>query len=346
MDTKHGLKYVIVLCVFLCGCATYNIQQEKGGFAVARYKKVIPEYTSGKEGSFPDKELAEERFKRRKKRVEYYYKKMGFIDNRFKQTFIEPPVVFIKFVTGILRVPFIMVSDYKYNHNPQYKEKIDKLEDQRYEAERARTKGLKEELGAYIKEDLAGEPYPQDTRKVKEKKAKGKVVTPQATDKAAELKLTEPAEVKPQETKLETALPQAVKPEEPKPVEVTKTLPETKSYEVAVTEPVVKEEVKPQAAARPEVVLAKPNAVIIARPQSGQSPLKISFSGARSRSPNGRIISYEWDFGDGDKSNKPNPTNTYWSTTYGTREYTATLTVTDNSGMVSSSSVVIRVVNK
>ena len=94
---------VIILAVLLSGCATYKIQQEKDGFAVARYKKVIPEYTKGADNSFPGQEVAEARFKRRKDTVEYYYKKMGFINNRFKQVFVEPPVVFVQFVAGIFR---------------------------------------------------------------------------------------------------------------------------------------------------------------------------------------------------------------------------------------------------
>ncbi|MBN2831459.1 MAG: PKD domain-containing protein [Candidatus Omnitrophica bacterium] len=300
---------IFILAIFLSGCATYRIQQEKDGFAVSRYKKVIPEYTQGTDNSFPDKEIAEERFKRRKKTVEYYYKKMGFISNRFKQVFVEPPVVFVQFVTGIFRMPFIAVSDYKYNHNPQYKEKMDKLEDEQYEAEKARIKGLKEELSAYIKEDLVKEPSLQDGQEGKLEK-KGKV-------KEAPVAALE-------ETKIE------------KPVEVPVVAPEL----------VLKEEVKPKETKPSPVVLPSPQAVIIAKPQNGPSPLKVNFCGTKSKSPNGRIISYEWDFGDGDKSNKPNPTNTYWSTTYGIREFTATLTITDNKGMSSSASTTIQVVNK
>jgi PKD repeat protein len=86
--------------------------------------------------------------------------------------------------------------------------------------------------------------------------------------------------------------------------------------------------------------------VIIAKPQAGLAPLKVSFNGRKSFSPNGKIVFYSWDFGDGDKSNKPNPTNTYWSTTYGVREFTATLTVKDNKGMVSSASIPIKVSNE
>jgi DNA-binding protein H-NS len=312
---------ILSLAILLSGCATYKIQQEKDGFAVSRYKKVIPEYTQGTDNSFPDKEVAEERFKRRRDTVEYYYKKMGFIDNRFKQVFIEPPVVFIQFIAGLFRMPFIAVSDYKYNHNPQYKEKIDKLEDEQYEAEKARIKNLKEELGVYIKDDLAKEPYTKDTQKVKPKKKVKKV----------------PAA--------------APAPKVVKPVEVSAPAPEPALKEAAepaiakVLTVIPKEKVKLQEI-KPQVVLPSPRAVIIAKPQNGPSPLKVNFYGVKSKSPNGKIIFYEWDFGDGDKSNKPNPSNTYWSTTYGIREFAVTLTVTDNKGMASSSSATVQVVNK
>jgi hypothetical protein len=301
---KGYLKYAVFLCFFLCGCATYNIKEEKNGFVFTRYKKLIPEYTVGAEGSFPGKELARERFERRRKSVEYYYKKMGFIDNRFKQDFIEPPVIFIKFLFGILRVPFIIISDYKYDHNPQYKEMVDKLEDQRYEAERTRIKDLKEELASYIKEDLAKESYLQSAPDLLQ--TPKKIIQPQSIGFKEELSKTVSSKI-------------------------------DVSGEARVKEP-IKDPSRD--------ILVNPIAMITAKPLSGPSPLKVSFSGSKSKSLNGRIISYQWDFGDGDKSNKPNPTNTYWSATYGTREYTATLTVTDRSGVSSSSSIAIQVVNE
>ncbi|MDD3087035.1 MAG: PKD domain-containing protein [Candidatus Omnitrophica bacterium] len=292
------LYLIPFLVLFLCGCATYSIQKEKDGFAVARYKKVIPEYTQGADNSFPQKGLAQERFNRRRKTVEDYYKKMGFIDNRFKQVFMEPPLVFMQFIAGVFRMPFIMVSDYRYNRNPQYKERMDKIDDEKYEAEKARIKGLKDSLSLYIQEDLAKEVPGQVAQEIK----------PIPEAKPAELPAVVPM----------PALKETVKPK------------------------VVK--AKPQKI-KPLITLQNPQASIIAKPQSGPSPLKVIFSGNKSKSPNGRIVSYEWDFGDGDKSNKPNPSNTYWSTIYGAREFIVTLTVTDSKGMKSSSSVTISVVN-
>jgi len=290
---------ILVLSILLSGCATYKIQQGKspygGGFVVSRYNKVIPEYTIGVNNSFPDKEVAEKRFKRRRHKVEYYYKKIGFIDNRFKQAFVEPPFLFIQFVAGIFRMPFIAISDYKYNHNLQYREKMDKLEDEQYNAERARVKGLKDELSEYMKEDL---------------------------NRESPVKVSE--EPKPKEEVVAVTPPEEIKPE------------------LFSIQP----EVKPVETIKPRPSLPNSTAIIIAKPQSGPSPLKVNFYGQKSSSPNGKIVSYSWNFGDGDKSNKPNPSNTYWSTTYGAKEFTATLIVTDNKGMTSSSNVIIQVINK
>lgn len=65
--------------------------------------------------------------------------------------------MFINLATGPFRVPFIAVSDYKYNHNPRYKEKIIKLQDEEFDARQDRQKKLKEQLNEYIQQDLASE---------------------------------------------------------------------------------------------------------------------------------------------------------------------------------------------
>jgi hypothetical protein len=313
---------ILVSSILLSGCATYKIQQSKpsddSGFVVSRYGKVIPEYTVGISNSLPDKEKARERFKRRRSEVEYYYKQMGFMENRFRQVFVEPPLTLVQLIVGIFRIPFIAVADYRYNHNPQYKEKVDKLEDEEYNVERARVKVFKDKLSEYTKEDLSKE------RGVKvEEQLKPAIVEPEAKPALA---LVEP----------EAKLAETIKPEvQEKAMAIQEDLKSTSAAE----------ELKPQEI-KPQLSLPNPTAMIIVKPQSGQSPLKVNFSGQKSSSPNGRVVSYSWDFGDGDKSNKPNPSNTYWSTTYGTREFIATLTVTDNKGMVSSSSVSIQVINK
>jgi PKD repeat protein len=82
-----------------------------------------------------------------------------------------------------------------------------------------------------------------------------------------------------------------------------------------------------------------PNASITATPTSGDAPLSVSFDGTGSDDPDGSIVSYSWNFGDGGSSTAANPSHTYGSA----GNYTATLTVTDNDGATGSSSTLIQV---
>ncbi|MDD5027224.1 MAG: PKD domain-containing protein [Candidatus Omnitrophica bacterium] len=314
--------FIVLSALLLSGCATYSVQKGESpynkGYVVARYGRVLPEYTLGKDNSVPDEQVARERFQRRKKQVEAYYKKMGYIENRFKQNFVDPPIFMLQAVIGVLRMPAVAIRDYKYNHDPQYKEKIDKQEDAEYKAEKERVKAIKDQLSAYIQEDLQKEAS----------------VLGQAEDKA-------PAVIAAKVEKKAVPPPPPVKAEEKieSPV-AAKAGEKTEPLAVAKVEkkPAQKKAVKPQ------IAYKAPKAVIVARPVKGASPLKVQFYGSRSSSPNGRISAYAWDFGDGDTSTQKNPINTYWSATYGSRQFTATLTVTDNKGIAASTSTVIEVI--
>ncbi|MBL7473173.1 PKD domain-containing protein [Robertkochia sediminum] len=70
---------------------------------------------------------------------------------------------------------------------------------------------------------------------------------------------------------------------------------------------------------------------------SGEVPLAIVFSGSGSIAGDTPIVSYAWDFGDGNTSVLANPTHTYQ--TAGT--FTATLTVTDEQGLQDTDQVTI-----
>ena len=76
-----------------------------------------------------------------------------------------------------------------------------------------------------------------------------------------------------------------------------------------------------------DIVSASPVAFVNG-PYSGEVDQPIPFSSAGSNDPDGAIIGYLWDFGDGETSNEPDPTHTY--STEGT--YPVTLTVTDEAG--------------
>jgi PKD repeat protein len=75
---------------------------------------------------------------------------------------------------------------------------------------------------------------------------------------------------------------------------------------------------------------------ITATPKSGLAPLTVNFT---SSAADYQIVSYAWDFGDGQTSSEPSPSHLYRLA--GT--FTARLTVTDNTGATASDSVAITV---
>jgi hypothetical protein len=349
------IYFLMIPLVLLSSCAAYKFQKGEApydqGYVVAKDGKVIPEYTIGKDNSVPDLRIAQERFNRRKLTVEQYYQKMGYIKSRTKEIFVDPPVMAAKFIGGFFRLPFIAVSNYKYNHNPAYKEKVDKQTDQRLNEERNRINALKAELNSYIRKDIESEPLRTEVVEtvpaVQEKpvmlaEAKKPLEAQQPEETVAESsEVAAEPEIGPfepavSEDLLEPAQEEAVAAEEA-----------SKVKKVPFYKRIFKSKPKPAPVQKaPEVLRGEPNAVIIAKPQTGYSPLKVHFYGTNSRSPNGKIIAYEWDFGDGDKSTKPNPINTFYSTSFEPRSFTVILTVTDSKGGVGSTTTTVQVLNK
>ena len=367
------ILFLFVMVLMLSGCATYKFQKgtkppfDKG--YVASYEgDILPEYTIGKNNSVPaDLSLAKERFNRRRLTVEKYYKDMGYIENRIKEVFWEPPVMIFNIVIGVFKLPYIAYSDYKYENDPKYREMITKKDEDEYQKEKARITSLKEELNKYIQKDLSQEPStavpeqaakapevaPVETQPAVENKTEPpKAIEKEETAPKQEVKATEPALVEKQEkveNKIEPAKPAEKEEVVPKQEALPKQEVKAPEPEPAVEKPAAVENktepaVTHQAPAAPEI--PSPVAVILARPAKGFSPLKVDFYGTKSHSPNGRIVSYEWDFGDGDTSNKPKASNTYWSTTYGARNFTVTLTVKDVKGATASTTQIIEVMNK
>jgi PKD repeat protein len=80
-----------------------------------------------------------------------------------------------------------------------------------------------------------------------------------------------------------------------------------------------------------------PTAVASADITNGEAPLMVYFNGSSSTDTDGMIVSYAWNFGDGNSTTGATAFNTY--TTAGT--YVATLTVTDNEGATASDTVTI-----
>lgn len=80
-----------------------------------------------------------------------------------------------------------------------------------------------------------------------------------------------------------------------------------------------------------------PVAVAAAAPAAGNVPLPVTFSSAGSTDPNGSIVSYFWDFGDGSTSTATNPSHTYMVA----GQYVVLLTVTDNQGATTNNAVAV-----
>ncbi len=83
-----------------------------------------------------------------------------------------------------------------------------------------------------------------------------------------------------------------------------------------------------------------PVAAASATPTSGKAPLAVAFSSAGSDDADGSIVGWSWSFGDGGTSTAANPNHVYAAA----GSYTATLTVTDDSGATDSTTVSVTAV--
>ena len=81
-----------------------------------------------------------------------------------------------------------------------------------------------------------------------------------------------------------------------------------------------------------ELIGEAPIASINATPTVGDAPLSVSFNGSASSDPDGSIVSYQWDFGNGGTASGATATAIYSLPGV----YSARLTVTDNDGRVTS----------
>ncbi|MDF7799090.1 PKD domain-containing protein [Pontiellaceae bacterium B1224] len=79
-------------------------------------------------------------------------------------------------------------------------------------------------------------------------------------------------------------------------------------------------------------------AAVSATPTVGEYPLEVAFDASASTSSTS-IVSYDWDFGDGNMASGVNATNTYMLSGV----YTAAVVVVDSNGLIDTNSVVIEV---
>jgi len=86
----------------------------------------------------------------------------------------------------------------------------------------------------------------------------------------------------------------------------------------------------------------RPNVALKVENQNGPPPLTVDFDASGSSDEDGKIVSYDWEFGDGETGSGEEVSHTY--TEPGT--YTATVTVTDNDGATNQTSVQINVTSE
>lgn len=89
----------------------------------------------------------------------------------------------------------------------------------------------------------------------------------------------------------------------------------------------------------PKYINQKPTAKIAASPLDGDSPLTVSFDASLSTDPEGDLLNYLWDFGDGSSSTSVAPSHTYNKE----GSFTAILTVTDPEGLADTDQATISV---
>ncbi|MFP3985038.1 MAG: PKD domain-containing protein [Candidatus Bathyarchaeia archaeon] len=90
-----------------------------------------------------------------------------------------------------------------------------------------------------------------------------------------------------------------------------------------------------------EPPLQPPFASFVYTPFYPESYETVTFNASESYDPDGFIVSYEWDFGDGNTTTVTDPTINHHYTTYG--DYTVRLTVTDNDGLTGNTTKSIHV---
>lgn len=156
---KKQILFMLMVVILFSGCASYKFNKGQSpyenGLVVSRNGYAIAEYTLGRDDTVaPDMTLAKERFSRRRDYIEHYYKKMGYIESRFKQFISDPLTFFSDFFVGIFKLPFMAVNDARYERDEQYQRRLDDFERMIDEKESNNIKQIREEMSEYIQNDL------------------------------------------------------------------------------------------------------------------------------------------------------------------------------------------------
>ena len=157
---SYRIMIAVVFGLVLSGCAVHKFQKsaKHGGYVVARFAYVIPEYTVDLENKAPsDFNLAKSRYLRRNDMVETLYIRMGQIENYGRRYFTHFPRIMWSIFANTFKLPAHIVSEYRYDHNEKYRQKIDALDAQKKAKEERKINQLKEELKSYLTKDLEKE---------------------------------------------------------------------------------------------------------------------------------------------------------------------------------------------
>ena len=150
----------VIIGLVLNGCTVHQFQKsaKHGGYVVARFAYVIPEYTVDLENKAPsDFNLAKSRYLRRNDMVETYYFRMGQIENYGRRYITHFPRIMWSIFANTVKMPLHIFSEYKYDHNEKYRQRIDALDAQRLSKEDQKINRIKEELKDYLVKDLEKE---------------------------------------------------------------------------------------------------------------------------------------------------------------------------------------------
>lgn len=154
------LLVLFICCLLVQGCTVHKFQKSEklGGYAVARFGYVIPEYTVDLDNKAPGEfTVAKARYLRRNDMVETYYIRMGQIESYGRRYITHFPRIMGSMAINTFKMPFHIVSEYRYDHNESYRKKIDELDAKQKAREDERIALLRRELGEFIRQDMEKE---------------------------------------------------------------------------------------------------------------------------------------------------------------------------------------------
>jgi hypothetical protein len=142
--------------LFLSGCAALYTVERGGktynnGYVVKRNNVIIPEFTIDTKNAAPDDpEIARQRFKRRRHKILKFYEQMGY----FRITAVEDGKFFVSAIAAPFRAPVEGLKINKYEHDPEYRAKVDAQDEEEENKEQEKLKAIEAKMKDFIVQDL------------------------------------------------------------------------------------------------------------------------------------------------------------------------------------------------